>query len=240
MRPLPDASGRTVSPRPVIGCSGERPRPQRSPAAASQAGRSARFAAASTCDASPPALERRRRRRRSRHRRARTTPPTAAAASSISRPAPRAAFDARDEPRARAWISATRRSCRTCSRSSPARWSISRTTTAPTTTCSRCRRRKPFDLGRYAAGHSKAVRFDRPGHRARVLRHPLAHERVHPGLRAPLLRGDRRRRALPDRQRAARAPTPWWRGTRPAPDRLAAGRDPGGRRRRGRELRSAR
>ena len=61
-----------------------------------------------------------------------------------------------------------------------------------------------FDLGRYAAGQSKSVRFDRPGHRPRVLRHPLAHERVHPRLQPSVLRDDRRRRPLPDRQRAAR------------------------------------
>ena len=41
-------------------------------------------------------------------------------------------------------------------------------------------------------------------HRARVLRHPFAHERVHPGLQPSVLRADRRRRALPHRQRAAR------------------------------------
>ena len=41
------------------------------------------------------------------------------------------------------------------------------------------------------------------GHRARVLRHSLAHERVHPGVQPPVLRDDRRRRPLPDRQRPA-------------------------------------
>ena len=51
-------------------------------------------------------------------------------------------------------------------------------------------------------------------HRARVLRHPLAHERVHPRLRAPLLRGDRRRGPVPDRQRAARHLHGRSRGTR--------------------------
>src|SRR6187397_85914 len=38
----------------------------------------------------------------------------------------------------------------------------------------------------------------------RVLRDPLAHERIHPGLHTPLLRRDRCGRPLPDRRRAAR------------------------------------
>ena len=54
-------------------------------------------------------------------------------------------------------------SCRTCWRLPSARRWTFRTATTPTTTCSRCRRPKPFDLGRYAAGRSKSVRFDRPG-----------------------------------------------------------------------------
>ena len=57
---------------------------------------------------------------------------------------------------------------------------------------------------RYARGKSKAVQFDTPGHRARLLRHPLAHERVRPGLRPPVLRHDRRRRPIPHRQHPAR------------------------------------
>ncbi len=40
-------------------------------------------------------------------------------------------------------------------------------------------------------------------HRAGVLRHPLAHERVHPRLQPSVLRDDRHRRPLPHRQRAA-------------------------------------
>ena len=42
------------------------------------------------------------------------------------------------------------------------------------------------------------------GHRPRVLRHPLAHERVHPRVQPSVLRDDRRGGPLPDRQRAAR------------------------------------
>src|SRR5262249_43722343 len=37
-------------------------------------------------------------------------------------------------------------------------------------------------------------------HRPRVLRHPFAHERLHPRLRAPFLRRDRRRGSLPARR----------------------------------------
>src|SRR6185436_18404126 len=40
-------------------------------------------------------------------------------------------------------------------------------------------------------------------HRPRLLRHPLAHERVHPRVQPSVLRADRRRRPLPDRERAA-------------------------------------
>ena len=81
------------------------------------------------------------------------------------------------------------------------------TATARTTTSSRSRRPSRFDLGRYARGRSKSVRFDRPGRGARLLRHPLPHERVHPRLRPPLLRRHRRRGPLPHRRRARRAPT---------------------------------
>src|SRR5581483_6802039 len=42
------------------------------------------------------------------------------------------------------------------------------------------------------------------GHRARVLRHPFAHERLHPRLQPSVLRADRQGGALPHRQRAAR------------------------------------
>ena len=72
-----------------------------------------------------------------------------------------------------------------------------------------------------------ALRRLRPHRRRpRVLRDPLAHERLHPGLRAPLLRGHRRRRALPHRRRPARQlhARALERGQRPAPPRAARGR----------------
>ena len=78
-------------------------------------------------------------------------------------PAPRAAFDTREEPRPRMdqrnetfvpHVLADRR--RHDGRTF-------RTAITRTTTCSRSRRRKSFDLGRYAVGRSKSVRFDRPG-----------------------------------------------------------------------------
>ena len=82
---------------------------------------------------------------------------------------------------------------------------------------------KSFDLGRYAVGRFEAGPVRSPGHRPRVLRHPFAHERVHPRVRAPYLRGDRRRWPLPASRTCRRAPTPWWRGTKRrrsiAPDR---------------------
>ena len=89
---------------------------------------------------------------------------------------------------------------------------------------------KRFDLGRYPRGQSRSVRFDQPGRRPRLLRDPLAHERLHPGLRAPLLRDHRRRGPLPDRRRAARAPTrsPLWNDGRGARRRGGAGRAPTG------------
>ena len=62
---------------------------------------------------------------------------------------------------------------------------------------------RSFDLGRYAAGPLESHPLRPARHRPRVLRHPFAHERVHPGVRAPLLRGDRRGRPVPHRQRAA-------------------------------------
>ena len=77
-------------------------------------------------------------------------------------PAPRAAFDVRDEPRARmdqrdetfaphvlAIVSGTTVDFPNNDQTYHNVFSLSRT--------------KPFDLGRYAAGRSKAVRFDRPG-----------------------------------------------------------------------------
>ena len=63
---------------------------------------------------------------------------------------------------------------------------------------------KDFNLGRYAAGQVQGGPLRAPGHRPRLLRDSFAHERVHPRLRAPLLRGDRRRGTLPARRRAAR------------------------------------
>ena len=77
-------------------------------------------------------------------------------------PAPRAAFDVRDEPRARmdqrdeafaphvlAIVSGTTVDFPNNDETYHNVFSLSRT--------------KPFDLGRYAAGRSKSVRFDRPG-----------------------------------------------------------------------------
>jgi plastocyanin len=77
-------------------------------------------------------------------------------------PAPRAAFDVRDEPRARmdqrdeafaphvlAIVSGTTVDFPNNDQTYHNVFSLSRT--------------KPFDLGRYAAGRSKSVRFDRPG-----------------------------------------------------------------------------
>src|SRR5690606_8362297 len=53
--------------------------------------------------------------------------------------------------------------------------------------------------GRVARGAVRPSRY-----RARVLRHPLAHERVHPGVQPPVLRRDRRRWPLRTRACAAR------------------------------------
>jgi plastocyanin len=77
-------------------------------------------------------------------------------------PAPRAAFDARDEPRARldqreesfvphvlAVVAGTTVDFPNSDRTYHNVFSLSKT--------------RSFDLGRYAAGHSKAVRFDKPG-----------------------------------------------------------------------------
>ena len=43
---------------------------------------------------------------------------------------------------------------------------------------------KSFDLGRYAVGPLEVGPLRSPGHRPRLLRHPFAHERVHPRVRA--------------------------------------------------------
>ena len=106
--------------------------------------------------------------------------------------------------RVRSWISATRRSCPTCWRSPTGTivdfpnsdriyhnvFSLSKTRAVR----SRAVRRRPLQVGPVRPA----------GHRPRVLRNPLAHERVHPGVQPPVLRDDRRRRPLPDRQRSAR------------------------------------
>ena len=77
-------------------------------------------------------------------------------------PAPRGAFDARDEPRARlnqrgeafvphvlAVVAGSTVEFPNSDITYHNVFSLSRT--------------KPFDLGRYAAGHSRSIRFDRPG-----------------------------------------------------------------------------
>ena len=47
---------------------------------------------------------------------------------------------------------------------------------------------KRFDLGRYAVGPLEIGSLRSAGRRARVLRHPLAHERVRAGVQPPVLR----------------------------------------------------
>ena len=64
---------------------------------------------------------------------------------------------------ARAWTSATKRSCRTCSPSTSERWSISRTTTRPFTTSSRCRSPSASISAAMAVASRNRVRFDRAG-----------------------------------------------------------------------------
>ena len=100
-------------------------------------------------------------------------------------------------PAAPSWISATRRSCRTCWRSWPAPSSTFPTATSTYHNVFSLSRAKRFDLGRYAAGQSKSRALRSAGRRARVLRHPLAHERVRAGLHPSVLRRHRRRRPLP-------------------------------------------
>ena len=127
---------------------------------------------------------------------------TVAAAWSTWKPAPRAAFDAREEPHARmdqrnetfvphvlAIVAGHD------GRLSQRRRDVPQRVLAVEDQVVRSRPlcRRPVQGG--------AVRP--PRHRSRLLRHPLAHERVHPRLRAPLLRGHRRRGPLPDRRRAA-------------------------------------
>ena len=60
-------------------------------------------------------------------------------------------------------------------------------------------RPRPLPEGPVALGALRPA-----GRRARLLRDPLAHERVHPRVRAPLLRHDRRRGPLPHRGRPTR------------------------------------
>ena len=76
------------------------------------------------------------------------------------------------------------------------------------------RRPRRFDLGRYAAGRSKSVRFDRPG----IVR---VFCEIHSHMSAFILVFNHRyfavtdgRRPLPDQPRAARHATRWSRGTK--------------------------
>ena len=92
---------------------------------------------------------------------------------------------------------------------------------ASTTTCSRSRRRKSFDLGRYAAGRSQAVRFDRPG----IVRvfcdihsHMSAFILVF-AIRSSRVTDDDGRYRI---ETCRRAPTPSWRGTKATPLESAA------------------
>ena len=117
-------------------------------------------------------------------------------------PAPRAAFDAREEPHARldqrdesfvphvlAIVAGTTVDFPNNDRTYHNVFSLSKT--------------RSFDLGRYAAGHSKAIRFDRPG----IVR---VFCDIHSHMSAFILvfahryfARDRRRGPLPHRQRAA-------------------------------------
>ena len=71
---------------------------------------------------------------------------------------------------------------------------------------------KRFDLGRYAAGPIQIGAVRSAWRSARLLRDPLAHERLHPGVHAPLLRRDRCRTAATRSTACRRAPTRWSRG----------------------------
>ena len=105
--------------------------------------------------------------------------------------APRAAFDQRDEPRAKldqrneafvphvlAIVAGTTVDFPNNDTTYHNVFSLSTTQAVR----SRPLRRRPVEV--------RQVRS--PGHRPRLLRHPLAHERLHPGLRAPPLRRHRR------------------------------------------------
>ena len=102
------------------------------------------------------------RRRRPRNRRRRTIPPIAGGAWSISIRR-RARRSTRGTSRAHGWISATRRSCRTCWRLSPGTTVDFPNNDKTYHNVFSLSKAKSFDLGRYAAGRSKPVRFDEPG-----------------------------------------------------------------------------
>ena len=175
---------------------GTAPRPRRwSLAAAADGARAPRAPSAAgwTCGARrrPPAGAAER--RRAGHAAAAATPPTGAARRLPGGGARSGAFEERErarggagpaQPDLRAPRAGHHRRAPPCDFPNSDR---------RTTTCSRSRRPKRFDLGRYPTGRSQVGALRPPGRGARLLRHPLAHERVHPGLRPPLLRRDRRR-----------------------------------------------
>ena len=117
--------------------------------------------------------------------------------SAPSSPSP---IPSRSGPR---WISGTRRSSRTCSRSRSARPWIFRTATTRITTCSRFAA-PALRPGPLRGGPFEVRAFRSSRHRPRVLRNPLAHERVHSGVQPPVFRRDLGRRAVTDRPRASR------------------------------------
>ena len=83
------------------------------------------------------------------------------------------------------WISATSSSCRGCWRSPSGRSSIFRTATRSFTTSSRSRRRTPSTSAATRPANPASSDSIARGLVPGVLRHPLAHERVHPGLQPP-------------------------------------------------------
>ena len=100
-------------------------------------------------------------------------------------------------------ISATSRSCRTCWRSSPGT-TVDFPEQRPHLPQRVLALEDPsFDLGRYAVGPFEGGPLRSARHRPRVLRHPLAHERVHPGVRHRFFAVTDDDGPLPDRQRAA-------------------------------------
>ena len=161
-----------------------------------------RFAAASTSgsasvDGSPP------RRCGARNCAAHTIAPDRRRSVVYLDPAPRAAFDTRDEPHARmdqrnetfvphvlAIVAGHDGRFSEQRQDLPQRLlALEGEVVRPRPVC-----RRPVQAGP----------LRRTRHRPRVLRDPFAHERVHPRVRAPLLRGDRQRGTLSARQRAAR------------------------------------